>query len=97
MKRMITSLFLLTFLASCAQTRLYHRGDNVDFTRQVSDETNYFVSGFLQEDEINAAKICGGSNKIVATETKRTTLNVIFSLITFGIYTPQTHTVYCKK
>ena len=47
-----------------------------------------FVSGIGQKKTVDAAKICGGAENVVKTETQQTFVNGLLGFITLGIYTP---------
>ena len=40
------------------------------------------------EEKLDAAKICGGAENVVKTETQQTFVNGLLGFITLGIYTP---------
>ena len=44
---------------------------------------------------VDAAKICGGAENVVKTETQQTSVNGLLGFITLGIYTPLEARVYC--
>ena len=46
-----------------------------------------FVSG-IQKKTVDAAKICGGAENVVKTETQQTFVNGLLGFITLCIYTP---------
>ena len=49
------------------------------------------ISSFLgigQKKTVDAAKICGGAENVVKTETQQTFVNGLLGFITLGIYTP---------
>ena len=47
------------------------------------------ISSFLElGGAIDAAKICGGAENVVKTETQQTFVNGLLGFITLGIYTP---------
>ena len=46
---------------------------------------------------LNAAKICGGAENVVKTETQQTFVNGLLGFITLGIYTPLEARVYCSQ
>ena len=50
---------------------------------------HFFVSGIGQKKTVDAAKICGGAENVVKTETQQTFVNGLLGFITLGIYTPQ--------
>ena len=54
---------------------------------------HFFVSGIGQKT-VDAAKICGGAENVVKTETQQTFVNGLLGFITLGIYTPLEARVY---
>ncbi len=94
-KTLILSLAILT-LSACATTRHYVNGTSIQGTRKVQSDSNYFISGLGQKEHIAAAKACGGAQRVVATETRMSPLNNVLSIVSFGIYTPQEQTIYCR-
>ena len=56
------------------------------------------VSGIGQKKTVDAAKICGGAENVVKTETQQTFVKMDCSVsITLGIYTPLEARVYCSQ
>ena len=58
------------------------------------------ISSFLeirQKKTVDAAKICGGAENVVKTETQQTFVNGLLGFITLGIYTPLEARVYCSQ
>ena len=56
------------------------------------------ISSFLElgrRKTVDAAKICGGAENVVKTETQQTFVNGLLGFITLGIYTPLEARVYC--
>ena len=47
---------------------------------------HFFVSELLKKT-VDAAKICGGAENVVKTETQQTFVNGLLGFITLGIYT----------
>ena len=58
---------------------------------------HFFVSGIGRRKYIDAAKICGGAENVVKTETQQTFVNGLLGFITLGIYTPLEARVYCSQ
>ena len=58
---------------------------------------SFFVSGIGQKKTVDAAKICGGAENVVKTETQQTFVNGLLGFITLGIYTPLEARVYCSQ
>ena len=59
-------------------------------------ETITIISSFLElgRRKHRAAKICGGAENVVKTETQQTFVNGLLGFITLGIYTPLEARVY---
>ncbi|MGI9345497.1 MAG: Bor family protein [Gammaproteobacteria bacterium] len=58
---------------------------------------NFFVSGIGQSHTTDAAEICGGLENVLQVETQLTFIDILLGTVTYGIYTPRTYRVYCKK
>ena len=58
---------------------------------------HFFVSGIGQKKTVDAAKICGGAENVVKTETQQLVVNGLLGFITLGIYTPLEARVYCSQ
>ncbi|HAS9358320.1 TPA: lipoprotein bor, partial [Salmonella enterica subsp. enterica serovar Veneziana] len=54
------------------------------------------ISGLGQQKTVDAAAICGSSDKVVRTETQQTFANGLLAFVTLGIYTPLEARVYCS-
>jgi outer membrane biogenesis lipoprotein LolB len=99
-KILLVSAVSLLLNACAMKTTHFVNSDNgfsLDNTQQVTDDTDYFIGGIFQSENISAQNACGSSDKVVATQTYRSASNFFLSLITFGIYAPQEQTVFCKK
>ena len=57
---------------------------------------HFFVSGIGQKKTVDAAKICGGAENVVKTETSKRSCKWIARFITLGIYTPL-EAYYCSQ
>ena len=49
---------------------------------------HFFVSGIGAKKTVDAAKICGGAENVVKTETQQTFVNGLLGFITLSIITP---------
>ena len=61
---------------------------------------HHIISSFLElgrRKTVDAAKICGGAENVVKTETQQTFVNGLLGFITLGIYTPLEARVYCSQ
>jgi len=90
-------ILTLLLLNGCA-TQTYHVNSignaNVEKEERMQ---NFFVAGVGQENELDAAKICHGTENIIKVESKLSFLDGFLGVLTSGIYTPRTAKVYCKK
>ena len=50
--------------------------------------THHFFALELGRRKLSIAKICGGAENVVKTETQQTFVNGLLGFITLGIYTP---------
>jgi len=84
-----------TLLLGCAAQTFTINGEHGEVpTTQVSQ--HFFISGLGQEHITDAAKVCGGVDKIIKVEAQHTFVSGLLGAITFGIYTPRDAKVYCK-
>ncbi|MCI5049377.1 MAG: Bor family protein [Rickettsiales bacterium] len=97
MKASIALMLAISLLATgCMTTRHYVSSNTIQGTRAVKTDNDYFISGLAQKKETSAAHVCGGIQRVAATETKHSALNYLLGIVTFGIYTPQEQTIYCR-
>jgi Bor protein len=89
---LISTAFVLSGCAS--QTFVMSGATTNPPTKQES--MSFFIYGVGQEQVVDAAKICGGVEKVVKIESQETVMNIVFRVVTFGIYTPRDAKVYCK-
>ena len=88
MKKMLLTSALALLITGCAQ-QTFTVQTNV---KQSSSTRNHHPS-FLRfwnwaEENCRAAKICGGAENVVKTETQQTFVNGLLGFVTLGIYTP---------
>ena len=96
MKKMLLATALALLITGCAQQT---------FTVQnkpaaVAPKPSPIISSFLElgrKKTVDAAKICGGAENVVKTETQQTFVNGLLGFITLGIYTPLEARVYCSQ
>ena len=84
-------------ITGCAQQiRLLFK---TNWQQQCTKETithHFFVSELGRRKTVDAAKICGGAENVVKTETQQTFVNGLLGFITLGIYTPLEARAYCS-
>ena len=84
MKKMLLATALALLITGCAQQTF----TVPSFVARKAITHHFFVSGIGQKKTVDAAKICGGAENIVKTETQQTFVNGLLGFITLGIYTP---------
>ncbi|SHO55082.1 Bor family protein [Vibrio quintilis] len=94
-RKILPAILCAVLLGGCsAQTFLVNGSNGEVPTSQKSQ--HFFVYGIGQEQETNAAEVCGGVDKVIKVEAQQTFINGLLGVITFGIYTPRDAKVYCK-
>ena len=97
MKKMLFSAALAMLITGCAQQTFTVGNKPTAVTPKEPITHHFFVSGIGQEKTVDAAKICGGAENVVKTETQQTFVNGLLGFITLGIYTPLEARVYCSQ
>ena len=88
MKKMLLATALALLITGCAQqTLLFQKQTGSSVAPKETITHHFFVSGIGQKT-VSTAKICGGAENIVKTETQQTFVNGLLGFITLGIYTP---------
>jgi hypothetical protein len=91
---LLTASAVLSGCAS-AQFQITDKPDAAEKPKLQQRQPN-FLSGFGSTHVINAAKVCGGADKVESVEVDQTGWDGVVAFITFGLYTPLTARVYCK-
>jgi uncharacterized lipoprotein YajG len=96
MKNIFTMALLLS-LGACATQRV-HFTNKMSLANMPSYEKSqsFFLRGIGQSTDVNAAEVCG-AGKVLRVDTSYSGLDVILDILTFGIYSPRTVAIYCKK
>ena len=87
MKKMLLATALALLITGCAQQIYCSKQTGSSSTKETITH-HFFVSGIGQKKTVDAAKICGGAENVVKTETQQTFVNGLLGFITLGIYTP---------
>ena len=96
MKKMLLATALALLITGCVTERLLFKQTGSSSTKETITH-HFFVSGIGQKKTVDAAKICGGAENVVKTETQQTFVNGLLGFITLGIYTPLEAHVYCSQ
>ena len=89
-------VLMVGILSGCA-TQSFNISNNSEQTPTADEMQSFFVYGLGQTKEIDAASICGGTEKVAKIETSSTFLNNLLGSLTFGIYAPRQAKIYCTK
>ena len=74
-------------ITGCAQQTFTVQNKPAAVASKETTTHHFFVSGIRAEETVDAAKICGGAENVVKTETQQTFVNGLLGFITLGIYT----------
>lgn len=96
MKKIILPAIAVLLMSGCA-TQSFSINGTTDNEPTYEDMQHFFVSGLVQEQDVNAAEICGGAEKVVKVESHHSFINGVLGVLTYGIYTPRDARVYCKS
>ena len=96
MKKMLLATALALLITGCAQQTFTVQNKPAAVAPKETITHHFFVSGIGQKKTVDAAKICGGAENVVKTETQQTFVNGLLGFITLGIYTPLEARVYCS-
>ena len=64
---------------------------------QYEQTSHFFFGGLGQNDTVNAADVCRGSENVGKIETEENALSVMFQFFLGVIYTPRSIKVYCTE
>ena len=96
MKKMFATALALLYYRMCS-TDVYCSKQTGSSSTKGTITHHFFVSGIGQKKTVDAAKICGGAENVVKTETQQTFVNGLLGFITLGIYTQPEARVYCSQ
>ncbi|WP_407237632.1 Bor family protein [Escherichia coli] len=97
MKKMLFSAALAMLITGCAQQTFTVGNKPTAVTPKGNHHPSFLRFGVGQKKTVDAAKICGGAENVVKTETQQTFVNGLLGFITLGIYTPLEARVYCSQ
>ena len=81
-------LFAGLLITGCAQQTFTVQNKPAAVAPKGKYHHHFLISGIGQKKTVDAAKICGGAENVVKTETQQTFVNGLLGFITLGIYTP---------
>ena len=81
MKKMLLATALALLITGCAQQTFTVQNKPAVAPKETITH-HFFVSGIGQKKTVDAAKICGGAENVVKTETQQTFVNGLLGFIT---------------
>ena len=88
MKKMLLATALALLITGCAQQTFTVQNKPAAVAPKETITHHFFVSELGRRKTVDVAKICGGAENVVKTETQQTFVNGLPGFITLGIYTP---------
>ena len=80
MKKMLLATALALLITGCAQQTFTVQNKPAAVAPKETITHHFFVSGIGQKKTVDAAKICGGAENVVKTETQQTFVNGLLGL-----------------
>ena len=84
MKKMLLATALALLITGCAQQTFTVQNKPAAVAPKETITHHFFVSGIGQKKTVDAAKICGGAENVVKTETQQTFVNGLLGFITLA-------------
>ena len=97
MKKMLLATALALLITGCAQQTFTVQNKPAAVAPKETITHHFFVSGIGQRKLSDAAKICGGAENVVKTETQQTFVNGLLGFITLGNLYSLEARVYCSQ
>ena len=97
MKKMLLATALALLITGCAQQTFTVQNKPAAVAPKENHHPSFPFLELGRRKLVDAAKICGGAENVVKTETQQTFVNGLLGFITLGIYTPLEARVYCSQ
>lgn len=95
MKKVLLTAFFAVLLTGCAQ-QTFNMDQGISSEPKKEVTHHFFLNGIGQSKTIDAAKVCGGADKVSRVEVQQTFPDVVLGVLTFGIYAPRDARVFCS-
>ena len=95
MKKFLICTAIALALSSCGTQRFDVEGHRV-IEPSYKDTSHFVFWGIGQEKTYNPNEICG-SRGISAVDADATFADGLLTVLTLGIYSPKSYSIYCKK
>jgi len=91
-------LSLVFFCISCQTVTISPPGNTVKYSNlpDYTELQHFFLFGLIGEAHIDITSICGG-RAVKQMQSQETFINGLLKIITIGIYTPRTASVWCGE
>ena len=98
MKKMLLATALALLITGCAQQTFTVQNKPAAVAPKETIHPSFLRFWNWAEKTVDAAKICGGAENVVKTETQQTFVNGLLGFITLNIYTaPLEARMYCSQ
>ena len=97
MKKMLLASALALLITGCAQQTFTVQNKPAAVAPKETITPSFLRFWNWAKKTVDAAKICGGAENVVKTETQQTFVNGLLGFLTLGIYTPLEARVYCSQ
>ena len=95
--RHIVLIILALHLCACAAITVTERGDPDFLYRPHYEKSHaFFLWGVVGEHRINTQRICG-ARPVVQMQSKFEPTDMLYTVLTLGIYMPRTAKVWCER
>lgn len=96
--KLCTAMTAIVLLLGCANATfdLTDKPRSADAVPNSEVRQANFFSGFGERHIIDAAKVCGGADKVASVDVNQSFVDAVIATLTLGIYTPLSARVYCK-
>jgi hypothetical protein len=89
--------FAILFIVSSCATQTSLLNDSYDLSLGEKGTHAFWISGIGQTKTVDLSTVCGDGYTAAKTETINSATNILFGILTLGIYTPRDYSVYCSK
>jgi hypothetical protein len=90
----IALITLLLLVSACSTQRIQLAGEHRTYP-SYEGRDHFFLLGLGQWKKVRATDACESSQAVEAFETYYSVGDVVFLLLTMGLYTPRSYAVYC--
>lgn len=89
-------LIILFLLSSCGTVTINNTQKVITHGPDYQERKHFFLFGTVRNHIVDINKVCK-SKSALQMRTEFTPMDTVYGIITFGIYTPRTASVWCRK